>query len=135
MGRVNIIFACLFIIFIVKAADQFDITKIGKDGTSLYQTVCNVQTTLEFQFSSETKLPAAGSVKLLLSRQIKINQSCSSSTAMEPILILLSQQHLFNLILIMLKAMGSELNQPYLIKVFFSSYSHKDYMKFMQLYL
>lgn len=66
MGKANVIFACLFIIFIAEVAAVFDITAKGKDGTILYQTVCNVQTTLEFQFSSETKLTSTGTVKILL---------------------------------------------------------------------
>lgn len=66
MGKANVIFAGLLIIFITEVAAVFNINTKGKDGTLLYLTVCNAQTTLEFQFSSETKLDSSKAVKLLL---------------------------------------------------------------------
>jgi hypothetical protein len=61
MSKIGIIFTYLLLIFTVNSTD-FDITKAGKDGSVLYKTTCNIQTTLEFQFSSQTTLTSSATV-------------------------------------------------------------------------
>lgn len=52
-----VVLACLLLLLPTLAvASIFDLTKVGKNGTTLITTTCNIQTTLEFQFSPSSKL-------------------------------------------------------------------------------
>jgi hypothetical protein len=58
----------VYLLLLVLPALQTNIAlgTVGKGGSSLIKTTCNIQTTLEFQFSSNTNLPAGANPALVI---------------------------------------------------------------------
>lgn len=51
MKELNVAILVLVLVLLPVSPANFDLSIVGKNG-SIYQTFCNTQTTLEFQFSS-----------------------------------------------------------------------------------
>jgi hypothetical protein len=56
---------CFLLLILPTLHSNFPLSSVGKGGNSLITTVCNIQTTLEFRFSSSTTLAADGTLVII----------------------------------------------------------------------